>query len=189
MKSVNIKKSNLEYIYDEVGKQEVGLYDNKPTEPNKSTDEPVTKMRFKDYIIFIKSKPSGYSIFFYNITDHLLELLKNFRYLNLGFKYFKRIPTLYFGGSEPHVLMHYNIDYENLVYRQYPTLKYAEGYEILMEHGDALFMPSTYWNFNRYLEAGFSMTLRSLPSYLSQLTKIGNDISLIRKIDKIIHQI
>ncbi len=222
-------KWNLDYIYSQVGEQEVGLYDNKPADPNKATNEPVTHMRFKDYITLIKKQPSDYRIFFYIITDHLPELLKNFSYPDLGFKYFKRIPTLFFGGSEARVLMHYdvdlgdllhfqfegkkrvllfppdqsaflykvplsvhtvyNIDYENPDYQEFPALQYAQGYEIFMEHGDALFMPSGYWHFNRYLEAGFSITLRSFPSGPKRLLKMLNEVFVIRYTDKIMRKI
>ncbi|MFD2556177.1 cupin-like domain-containing protein [Sphingobacterium tabacisoli] len=222
-------KWNLDYIYSQVGEQEVGLYDNKPADPNKATNEPVTRMRFKDYITLIKKQPSDYRIFFYIITDHLPELLKNFSYPDLGFKYFKRIPTLFFGGSEARVLMHYdvdlgdllhfqfegkkrvllfppdqsaflykvplsvhtvyNIDYENPDYQEFPALQYAQGYEIFMEHGDALFMPSGYWHFNRYLEAGFSITLRSFPSGPKRLLKMLNEVFIIRYTDKIMRKI
>lgn len=222
-------KWNLDYIYDKVEEQQVGLYDNKPADPNKATDEPVTHMRFKDYITLIKNQPSDYRIFFYIITDHLPELLKNFTYPDLGFKYFKRIPTLFFGGSEARVLMHYdvdlgdllhfqfegrkrvllfapdqspflykvplsvhtvyNIDYENPDFEQFPALKYAQGHEIFMEHGDALFMPSGYWHFNRYLEAGFSITLRSFPSSAKRLLKMLNEVFIIRYTDKLMRKI
>ncbi|WP_164113011.1 MULTISPECIES: cupin-like domain-containing protein [Sphingobacterium] len=222
-------KWNLNYIYDKVGEQEVGLYDNKPADPNKATDEPVTHMRFKDYITLIKNQPSDLRIFFYIITDHLPELLKNFTYPDLGFKYFKRIPTLFFGGSEARVLMHYdvdlgdllhfqfegkkrvllfapdqspflykvplsvhtvyNIDFENPDFEKFPALKYAQGHEIFMEHGDALFMPSGYWHFNRYLEAGFSITLRSFPSSARRLFKMLNEVFIIRYTDKLMRKI
>ncbi|WP_164126920.1 cupin-like domain-containing protein [Sphingobacterium luzhongxinii] len=222
-------KWNLNYIYDKVGEQEVGLYDNKPADPNKATDEPVTHMRFKDYITLIKNQPSDLRIFFYIITDHLPELLKNFTYPDLGFKYFKRIPTLFFGGSEARVLMHYdvdlgdllhfqfegkkrvllfapdqspflykvplsvhtvyNIDFENPDFEKFPALKYAQGHEIFMEHGDTLFMPSGYWHFNRYLEAGFSITLRSFPSSARRLFKMLNEVFIIRYTDKLMRKI
>lgn len=222
-------KWNLDYIYQKVGDQEVGLYNNKPADPNKATDEPVIKMKFKDYINLIRSTPSDLRIFFYIITDHLPELLKNFTYPDLGFKYFKRIPTLFFGGSEARVLMHYdidlgdllhfqfegrkrvvlfapdqapflykvplsvhtvyNIDYENPDYEKFPALQYAEGYEIFMEHGDALFMPSGYWHFNRYLEAGFSISLRSFPTHPSRLLNMLNEVFVIRYTDKIMRKL
>ncbi|SFS49672.1 cupin-like domain-containing protein [Sphingobacterium wenxiniae] len=222
-------KWNLDYIYQEAGDQEVGLYDNKPADPNKATDKPVKYMKMRDYIKLIQREPSDLRIFFYIITDKLPELLKNFSYPDLGFKYFKRIPTLFFGGSEARVLMHYdvdlgdllhfqfegkkrvllfapdqapflykvplsvhtvyNIDYENPDYEQFPALAYAQGYEIFMEHGDALFMPSGYWHFNRYLEAGFSVTLRSFPSSPTRLLNMLKEVFVIRNTDKIMRKL
>ncbi|HLT88112.1 MAG TPA: cupin-like domain-containing protein [Sphingobacterium sp.] len=220
---------NLDYIYEQAGEQVVGLYDNKPADPNKATDEPVIHMKMRDYIRLIKTQPSDLRIFFYIITDKLPELLKNFSYPDLGFKYFKRIPTLFFGGNEARVLMHYdvdlgdllhfqfegkkrvllfppeeaaflykvplsvhtiyNVDYEHPDYTQFPALRYAKGYEIFMEHGDALFMPSGYWHFNRYLEAGFSITLRSLPSSPKRLLSMLNEVFFIRYTDKLMRKL
>lgn len=80
------------------------MYNNKPADAAKSSDAPVTHMKMKEYIDTIKSKPSDLRIFFYIITDKLPELLKNFTYPDLGMKFFKRLPTLFFGGSEAHVL-------------------------------------------------------------------------------------
>ncbi|MBD1434882.1 cupin-like domain-containing protein [Sphingobacterium sp. DN00404] len=222
-------KWNLDYIYEQAGEQIVGLYDNKPADPNKATDEPVTHMKMRDYIHLIKKQPSDLRIFFYIITDKLPGLLQNFSYPDLGFKYFKRIPTLFFGGSEARVLMHYdvdlgdllhfqfegrkrvllfppeeaaflykvplsvhtvyNVDYEHPDYTQFPALRYAKGYEIFMEHGDALFMPSGYWHFNRYLEAGFSVTLRSFPSSPTRLLSMLNEVFFIRYTDKIMRKL
>ncbi|WP_347216750.1 cupin-like domain-containing protein [Chryseobacterium sp.] len=184
---------NLAYIREKAGDQDVPLYDNKPADAAKSSDAPVAHMKMKDYIDTIKSKPSDLRIFFYIITDRLPELLKNFTYPDLGIKFFKRLPTLFFGGSEAHVLMHYDVDlgdfmhihfegkkrillfdqkqspflykvplsvhtiydvdYENPDYEKFPALKYAKGYEIFMEHGDALFIPGAFWHFNRRRES------------------------------------
>ncbi|WP_346983540.1 cupin-like domain-containing protein [Chryseobacterium sp. POE27] len=101
---------NFDFIREKAGDQEVPLYDNKPADASKSSDAPVTHMKMKDYIDTIRSKPSDLRIFFYIITDRLPELLKNFTYPDLGMKFFKRLPTLFFGGSDAHVLMHYDVD-------------------------------------------------------------------------------
>lgn len=222
-------KWSLDYIAAQAGEQVVGLYDNKPADPNKPTDEPVTYMKMREYIKLIKEKPSDLRIFFYIITDKLPELLKNFSYPELGFKYFKRIPTLFFGGSEARVLMHYdvdlgdllhfqfegkkrvllfppdqasflykvplsvhtvyNIDYERPDFERFPALRFATGYEVHMEHGDALFMPSGYWHFNRYLEAGFSITLRSFPGSPRRLMKMLNEVFVVRYTDKLMRRV
>lgn len=49
-------------------------------------------------------------------------------------------------------------------YRQFPALKLAEGYEVILDHGDTLFMPAGYWHHMEYLDSGFAMSLRALQS-------------------------
>jgi len=57
---------------------------------------------------------------------------------------------------------HQNFDYEN-----FPAVKNAEGFEVILEHGDTLFMPAGYWHHMEYIEAGYAMSLRALQSSLS----------------------
>lgn len=52
-------------------------------------------------------------------------------------------------------------------YKQFPALQYASGYEVILEHGDTLFMPGGYWHHMEYLESGFAMSLRALQETLS----------------------
>jgi hypothetical protein len=47
---------------------------------------------------------------------------------------------------------------------RYPALKLARGYEVILEHGDTLFMPAGYWHHMEYLDSGFAMSLRALQS-------------------------
>lgn len=223
------EKWNLEYIRQKAGDQTVPIYDNKPADAEKSSDSPAMKMKMSEYIDIIKSRPSDLRIFFYIITDRLPELLKDFTYPDLGIKFFKRLPTLFFGGSEAHVLMHYDvdlgdfmhihfggkkrillfdqkqsdflykiplavhtieeIDYENPDYEKFPALKYVKGYEIFMEHGDALFIPGAFWHFNRYLEPGFSLSLRALPNKPGTFLNMLYHVFVMRYTDKIMRKI
>lgn len=54
---------------------------------------------------------------------------------------------------------HYN---ESFDYETYPATRLAKGYEVILEHGDTLFMPAGYWHHMEYLEAGFAMSLRAM---------------------------
>lgn len=54
---------------------------------------------------------------------------------------------------------HYNDEFD---YETYPATKLAQGYEVILEHGDTLFMPAGYWHHMEYLEAGFAMSLRAM---------------------------
>ncbi len=49
----------------------------------------------------------------------------------------------------------------------YPAIQKARGYEVILEHGDTLFMPAGYWHHMEYLDSGFAMSLRALQSSIS----------------------
>ena len=57
-------------------------------------------------------------------------------------------------------------DRENnkLEIHKYPALQLAKGYEVILDHGDTLFMPAGYWHHMEYLESGFAMSLRAMQS-------------------------
>jgi len=56
---------------------------------------------------------------------------------------------------------HEKFDYEN-----FPATKLARGYEVILEHGDTLFMPAGYWHHIEYIESGFAMSLRAMQNDL-----------------------
>ena len=57
----------------------------------------------------------------------------------------------------------YNQDFD---YEAFPAVKLAKGYEVVLEHGDTLFMPAGYWHHMEYIDGGFAMSLRALQSSL-----------------------
>jgi len=62
-----------------------------------------------------------------------------------------------------------------LNYEQFPALKLAKGYEVILDHGDTLFMPAGYWHHMEYLDSGFAMSLRALqPSLAGKLKGVWN---------------
>lgn len=70
-------------------------------------------------------------------------------------------------------------------YEKFPALKYATGYELIMEHGDTLFMPAGYWHHMEYLDSGFAMSLRALQSTISGKAKGAWNLFGMRSIDTI----
>jgi hypothetical protein len=53
---------------------------------------------------------------------------------------------------------------------RFPALKLAKGYEVILDHGDTLFMPAGYWHHMEYLDSGFAMSLRAMqPSLTGKL--------------------
>jgi hypothetical protein len=49
----------------------------------------------------------------------------------------------------------------------FPATQLAEGYDLILEHGDTLFMPAGYWHHMEYLDSGFAMSLRALQPSIS----------------------
>ena len=49
-------------------------------------------------------------------------------------------------------------------YSKFPAVKLAKGYEVILEHGDTLFMPAGFWHHMEYIESGFAMSLRAMQS-------------------------
>jgi hypothetical protein len=59
---------------------------------------------------------------------------------------------------------YYDAENSKLDYEKFPALKEANGYEVILEHGDTLFMPAGYWHHMEYLDSGFAMSLRAMQS-------------------------
>lgn len=55
---------------------------------------------------------------------------------------------------------------EHFDYAKFPAVKLATGYEVILEHGDTLFMPAGFWHHMEYIESGFAMSLRALQDNL-----------------------
>lgn len=47
-------------------------------------------------------------------------------------------------------------------YEMFPAIKLTKGFEVVLEHGDTLFMPAGYWHHMEYIESGFAMSLRAM---------------------------
>jgi Cupin-like domain len=61
---------------------------------------------------------------------------------------------------------YYDAEKSKVDYEKFPALKQAKGYEVILEHGDTLFMPAGYWHHMEYLDSGFAMSLRALQADL-----------------------
>jgi len=65
----------------------------------------------------------------------------------------------------------------------FPAVKLARGYEVILEHGDTLFMPAGYWHHMEYLDSGFAMSLRALQSAMGGKLKGAWYLFGMRNID------
>jgi len=66
---------------------------------------------------------------------------------------------------------------------KFPAVTLAKGYEVILEHGDTLFMPAGYWHHMEYLDGGFAMSLRALQSSFSGKLKGVWNLVGMRNID------
>jgi len=73
--------------------------------------------------------------------------------------------------------------YEKFDYDKFPATKNAKGYEVILEHGDTLFMPAGYWHHMEYIDAGFAMSLRALQSGVAGKLKGAWNLFGMRNID------
>ena len=67
-------------------------------------------------------------------------------------------------------LANYANYYNQFDYKNFPAARLAKGYELILEHGDTLFMPAGYWHHMEYIESGFAMSLRALQNNLAGKT-------------------
>jgi Cupin-like domain len=67
--------------------------------------------------------------------------------------------------------------------RQFPAVEKARGYEVIMEHGDTLFMPAGYWHHMEYLDSGFAMSLRALQNSMGGKLKGAWNLFGMRHLD------
>ncbi|HUS01182.1 MAG TPA: cupin-like domain-containing protein, partial [Chitinophagaceae bacterium] len=70
-------------------------------------------------------------------------------------------------------------------YEAFPAVRYAKGYEVILEHGDTLFMPAGFWHHMEYLDSGFAMSLRALQGSMSGKLKGVWNLFGMRTIDTV----
>ena len=61
------------------------------------------------------------------------------------------------------------IDVNNPDYERFPALKYVKGYEVFLQPGETVFIPSGVWHYVEYTEASFSINNRANDSMLGRM--------------------
>ncbi|MEX0360585.1 MAG: cupin-like domain-containing protein, partial [Allomuricauda sp.] len=107
-------KWNLDYIKEIAGEKTVPLYDDRPVKHDEGFNEPHARMKMRDYIDLLKREPTKYRIFLWNVLKEVPALQKDFKYPDFGLRLMKGLPMLFFGGSNSHTFMHYDIDLANI---------------------------------------------------------------------------
>ncbi len=110
------KKWDLDYISKVGGNKTVPLYDDRPISSEYKFNEPHTEMKMADYIQLLETQPTNYRIFLYSLMKEVPQLQKDFRFPDIGLRFIKQLPMLFFGGENSQVFMHYDIDYANILH-------------------------------------------------------------------------
>ncbi len=79
--------------------------------------------------------------------------------------------------------VHTGVDINNPDYEKFPGLQYVKGQEVILSHGDTLFMPGEYWHYIEYVGGGFGMSLRTMNPYMSKRAEGVYKILVLSKID------
>lgn len=107
-------KWNLDYMKTVAGDKIVPLYDNRPVDYKDGFNEPHAKMKMADYVDLLKTEPTKYRIFLWNILKEVPQLQKDFSFPDFGLQLMKGLPMLFFGGKDSYTFMHYDIDLANI---------------------------------------------------------------------------
>lgn len=107
-------KWNLDYIGKVAADIKVPLYDNRPVNHKDGFNQPHAEMKMKDYVNLLKSEPTKYRIFLWNILKEVPALQEDFDFPDFGLKLKKNLPMLFFGGMDSYTFMHYDIDMSNI---------------------------------------------------------------------------
>lgn len=107
-------KWDLDYMATIAGDKIVPLYDNRHVSHKDGFNQPHAKMKMRDYVELLKTEPTKYRIFLWNILKEVPQLQKDFEFPDFGLKLMKGLPMLFFGGKDSYTFMHYDIDLANI---------------------------------------------------------------------------
>ncbi len=110
------EKWDLDYIKSVAGEKTVPLYDDRPISAKYKFNQPHTEMKMAEYIELLQSGPTNYRIFLYHLLKEVPGLQKDFKFPQIGLRFIKKLPMLFFGGENSKVFMHYDIDFANILH-------------------------------------------------------------------------
>jgi len=109
-------KWNLDYMSKIAGDKTVPLYDDRPISAKNKFNEAHASMKMSAYVNLLKTQPTRYRIFLWNILKEVPQLQNDFSFPDLGIRFLKSLPMLFFGGKDSFTFMHYDIDLANILH-------------------------------------------------------------------------
>ena len=83
----------------------------------------------------------------------------------------------------------HTVNFSEPDFQTHPALAKLNGFTAELKHGDALYIPSGVWHYIVYQDIGFSMTLRSMPTSLSDRATLMKNIFITRSIEGLMRKI
>ena len=105
---------SLEYFESLAGDKEVKLYGTKSSRDKKMLYDAQTTMPIKEYFNLLRNGENDLRMFFFEILKEIPSLKDDFTFPEIGLKFFKKLPTMFFGGKGATVQMHFDIDYADI---------------------------------------------------------------------------
>ncbi|MDH6253131.1 hypothetical protein M2347_002858 [Chryseobacterium sp. H1D6B] len=78
---------------------------------------------------------------------------------------------------------------KNPDYKEYPALRYLNGYEAVIKPGETLYIPSGWWHYIQYETEGYSVSIRALPSSWLEKWRGFKNLVVTRHFDNIMRNI
>ncbi|NNJ88072.1 MAG: cupin-like domain-containing protein [Eudoraea sp.] len=116
-------KWDFDYIKEIAGEKMVPLYDDRPVDHKEGFNQPHATMKMKEYVDLLLKEPTKYRIFLWNVMKEVPELQKDFNFPEFGIPIMKSLPMLFFGGTDSHTFMHYDIDLANIFHFHFAGTK------------------------------------------------------------------
>ena len=113
------EKWDFDYFKAVAGEKEVGVYENRVSDLDKTLKEPHHRMKFADYLDLIAETPTDLRIHLWNIFHECPELLDDFTPPDIGVNFMKTFPFMFFGGKGSVARMHQDIDLSHVYLTQF----------------------------------------------------------------------
>ena len=165
-------KWSFDYLSEHHGDLEVPVYSSQPAKDNQHQHAAEKKLKLSEYFSLLNAGENDLRMFFYNILKNAPSLIKDFKYPDIGLKFFKRLPVLFVGGKGAKVQMHYDIDYAHLLLCHFGGKKKV----LLIPPEQTPFMYKVPYSFSSLFAVDFSKpdfskypALKNLKGYTAEL--------------------
>jgi len=81
------------------------------------------------------------------------------------------------------------VDVDHPDFNKYPALKEAQGFEVVLEPGETLFIPSGFWHHVVYEEAGYAISLRCPHHKLTKRIEGVFNILFMQMVDRFVNKL